>query len=43
MLAIPLSAIAAVQTGFKGLLVAWAGIVAVNFVHATKSLRSKGE
>ncbi|MEU9801689.1 hypothetical protein [Streptomyces sp. NPDC051000] len=39
VLAIPLSAIAAVQTGFKGLLVAWAGIVAVNFVHATKSLR----
>ncbi|KOU44877.1 hypothetical protein ACWGCI_16350 [Streptomyces sp. NPDC054949] len=43
VLAIPLSAIAAVQAGFKGLLVAWAGIVAVNFVHATKSFRPRGE
>ncbi|MDX3851409.1 hypothetical protein [Streptomyces sp. AK02-01A] len=36
ILAIPLSAIAAVQTGFKGLVVCWLGIVAVNTVHAAR-------
>ncbi|MFD5034317.1 hypothetical protein ACFVWX_18865 [Streptomyces sp. NPDC058220] len=36
ILAIPLSAIAAVQTGFKGLFVCWLGIVAVNTVHAAR-------
>lgn len=39
VLAIPLSAIGAAQAGFKGLLVAWAGIVGVNFIHAAKRLR----
>ncbi|MEU6299173.1 hypothetical protein [Streptomyces erythrochromogenes] len=39
VLAVPLSAIAAAQTGFKGLVVAWAGIVGVNFIHAAR-LRS---
>ncbi|MEU3184311.1 hypothetical protein ABZ707_08865 [Streptomyces sp. NPDC006923] len=36
ILAIPLSTIAAVQTGFKGLVVCWLGIVAVNTVHAAR-------
>lgn len=35
VLAIPLSAIAAVNTGLSGLLVTWSGIVAVNTVHAS--------
>ncbi|MCJ1678923.1 hypothetical protein MTF65_16575 [Streptomyces sp. APSN-46.1] len=41
VLAIPLSAIAATQAHLAGLLVAWAGIVGVNFIHATKSLRGR--
>ncbi|MFI6149054.1 hypothetical protein [Streptomyces sp. NPDC051109] len=40
VLAIPLSAIAAAQAGFSGLLVAWAGVLGVNFIHATKHLRA---
>ncbi|MFD7289910.1 hypothetical protein [Streptomyces sp. NPDC059863] len=36
VLAIPLTAIAAVNTGFKGLVVCWLGIVAVNAVHAVR-------
>uniref|UniRef100_A0AAU2JPW1 Integral membrane protein n=1 Tax=Streptomyces sp. NBC_00049 TaxID=2903617 RepID=A0AAU2JPW1_9ACTN len=39
VLAIPLSAIAAAHAHTAGLLVTWAGIVGVNFVHATKGLR----
>lgn len=38
VLAIPLSAIAAAQAHLSGLLVAWAGIVGVNFIHAAKRL-----
>jgi hypothetical protein len=34
VLAIPLSAIAVVQADLEGLIVAWLGIAAVNFVHA---------
>ncbi|MFE9401847.1 hypothetical protein ACFYNY_08730 [Streptomyces sp. NPDC006530] len=34
ILAVPLSAIGGVNAGFKGLLVTWFGIVAVNAVHA---------
>ncbi|MFJ1569596.1 hypothetical protein ACIOG8_36180 [Streptomyces erythrochromogenes] len=41
VLAVPLSAIAAVQTGFKGLVVAWAGIVGVNFIHAARLRRAR--
>ncbi|MFJ8016390.1 hypothetical protein [Streptomyces sp. NPDC096339] len=41
VLAIPLSAIAAAQAHLSGLLVAWAGIVGVNFIHASKSLRRR--
>ena len=37
VLAIPLSAIAAVNTGLSGLLVCWAGIVAVNGAQASRS------
>ncbi|MGW6786993.1 hypothetical protein [Streptomyces sp. NPDC054987] len=43
VLAIPLSAIAATQAGFKGLVVAWAGIVGVNFIHATRLRRARPE
>ncbi|MFB7467661.1 hypothetical protein ACFCZ1_29910 [Streptomyces sp. NPDC056224] len=39
VLAIPLSAIAAAQAHLSGLVVAWAGILGVNFVHAHKRLR----
>lgn len=39
VLAVPLSAIAAGQAGLTGLLVAWAGIVGVNVVHAGKRPR----
>ncbi|MFJ3911620.1 hypothetical protein [Streptomyces vinaceus] len=39
VLAIPLSAIGATQAGLSGLLVAWAGVLGVNFIHATKHLR----
>ncbi|OEU87100.1 hypothetical protein DB35_26590 [Streptomyces abyssalis] len=38
VLAVPLSAIAAVNTGLAGLLVCWGGIVAVNAVHAKRNL-----
>jgi len=38
VLAIPLSAIAAVNTGLAGLLVCWAGIVGVNAVHSADRL-----
>lgn len=41
VLAIPLTAVAAVQTGFKGLVVAWAGIVGVNLVHAARLRRPR--
>ncbi|MGW7102201.1 hypothetical protein [Streptomyces sp. NPDC054838] len=37
VLAIPLTAIAATQAHLTGLLVCWAGIVAVNFAHAAKT------
>jgi hypothetical protein len=36
--AVPLSAIAAVNTGISGLLVTWVGIVGVNVAHALPSL-----
>lgn len=39
VLAIPLSAIAAAQAHLSGLLVAWGGILGVNFIHAAKRLR----
>ncbi|WP_330296713.1 hypothetical protein [Streptomyces sp. NBC_00503] len=42
VLAIPLSAIGAAQAHLPGLIVAWLGIVGVNFVHASKSLRRRG-
>ncbi|MET9887812.1 hypothetical protein ABZZ20_32680 [Streptomyces sp. NPDC006430] len=41
VLAIPLSAIGATQAGIKGLLVAWAGILGVSFVHAARSFRPR--
>lgn len=41
VLAIPLSAIAAAQAHFAGLLVAWGGIVGVNFIHAAKGFRRR--
>ncbi|AQT72801.1 hypothetical protein [Streptomyces sp. fd1-xmd] len=41
VLAVPLSAIAATQAGFAGLLVAWAGIVGVNFIHAARLRRAR--
>ncbi len=41
VLAIPLSAIAAAQAQLSGLLVAWGGIVGVNFIHAAKGLRRR--
>ncbi|MEV7446761.1 hypothetical protein ACFCYI_35835 [Streptomyces sp. NPDC056257] len=41
VLAVPLSAIAATQAHFSGLLVAWAGIVGVNFIHANKRFRRR--
>lgn len=41
VLAIPLSAIAAAHAQLEGLLVAWAGIVGVNFIHAAKGLRRR--
>ncbi len=37
VLAIPLSAIAAAEAHLSGLLVSWAGIVGVNFIHARRS------
>ncbi|MFE3830087.1 hypothetical protein [Streptomyces sp. NPDC059092] len=36
ILAVPLTAIAVVNAGLKGLAVAWIGIVAVNAVHASR-------
>ncbi|QES48587.1 hypothetical protein DEJ50_12895 [Streptomyces venezuelae] len=36
VLAIPLSAIGAAHAGLDGLLVSWAGIVGVNFVHTAR-------
>ncbi|MFD3803558.1 hypothetical protein ACFWTC_07970 [Streptomyces sp. NPDC058619] len=42
VLAIPLSAIGAAHARLSGLLVVWAGIVAVNFVHAHKSFGGRG-
>lgn len=39
VLAIPLSAIGAAQAGLSGLVVAWVGILGVNYVHATKFRR----
>lgn len=36
VLAIPLSAIGAAQAGLSGLVVAWLGILGVNYVHAAK-------
>ncbi|AZK98407.1 MULTISPECIES: hypothetical protein [Streptomyces] len=36
ILAVPLTAIGVVNAGFKGLVVAWLGIVGVNFVHAAR-------
>lgn len=38
VLAVPLSAIAVAEAHLSGLLVAWAGILGVNFIHANKSL-----
>ncbi|MEU9032391.1 hypothetical protein AB0D46_33785 [Streptomyces sp. NPDC048383] len=43
VLAVPLSAIAATQAHLSGLLVCWAGILGVNFIHASKrGLGSRG-
>jgi hypothetical protein len=42
VLAVPLSAIAAVNTGLPGLLVCWCGIVGVNVVQANLKLFSGG-
>nr|WP_318842202.1 hypothetical protein [Streptomyces marincola] len=42
VLAIPLSAIAAVQTGLAGLLVCWGGIVGVNACYAARGLLRQG-
>lgn len=39
VLAIPLSAIGAAQADLSGLIVAWIGILGVNYVHATKFRR----
>ncbi|WP_326590046.1 hypothetical protein [Streptomyces sp. NBC_01294] len=41
VLAIPLSAIAAAHADLEGLLVAWAGIVGVNFIHASRLRRGR--
>ncbi|MFD4247916.1 hypothetical protein ACFWP3_41035 [Streptomyces sp. NPDC058525] len=43
VLAIPLSAIAATQAGLAGLLVAWGGILGVNFIHAKRLRRGSAE
>lgn len=42
VLAIPLSAIAAVNTGLAGLLVCWGGIVGVNALQATRFWPRRG-
>ncbi|GLV89900.1 hypothetical protein Slala04_13540 [Streptomyces lavendulae subsp. lavendulae] len=41
VLAVPLSAIGAVQTGFKGLVVTWVGVLGVNFIHAARLRRAR--
>ncbi len=43
VLAIPLSAIAVTQAQLPGLIVAWAGIGGVNFIHAHRLLRGTRE
>ncbi|MEU6756938.1 hypothetical protein [Streptomyces sp. NPDC046685] len=43
VLAIPLSAIAAAQAHLSGLVVAWAGIVGVNLIHAGRLRRGSAE
>lgn len=43
VLAIPLSAIAATQAHLAGLLVAWGGILGVNFIHAKRVRRGSAE
>lgn len=43
VLAIPLSAIAAVNVGFFGLLVCWAGIVGVNISYSWTRTRRSGD
>ncbi|RKN08704.1 hypothetical protein [Streptomyces radicis] len=42
VLAIPLSAIAAVQTGLAGLLICWGGIVGVNACYAGRDALRRG-
>ncbi|RBM08982.1 hypothetical protein [Streptomyces sp. PT12] len=42
VLAIPLSAIAAVQTGLAGLLICWGGIVGVNACYAGRDVLRRG-
>ncbi|MGR4883438.1 hypothetical protein ACIPUC_29065 [Streptomyces sp. LARHCF249] len=41
VLAIPLSAIAATQAHLPGLLIAWGGILGVNFIHAKRLRRRR--
>ncbi|WP_030773084.1 hypothetical protein [Streptomyces sp. NRRL F-2664] len=41
VLAVPLSAIGAAQEGFKGLVVAWVGVLGVNLVHAARLRRPR--
>ncbi|MEU4354872.1 hypothetical protein [Streptomyces virginiae] len=41
VLAVPLSAVGAAQTGFKGLVVAWVGVLGVNFIHAARLRRTR--
>ncbi|MGW7453710.1 hypothetical protein [Streptomyces sp. NPDC054787] len=43
VLAIPLSAVAAAQAHLSGLVVAWAGIVGVNLIHAGRLRRGSAE
>ncbi|MFI5762008.1 MULTISPECIES: hypothetical protein [unclassified Streptomyces] len=43
VLAIPLSAIGAAQAHLSGLVVVWLGILGVNYVHAAKFPRHRGE
>ncbi|MCX4778820.1 hypothetical protein [Streptomyces sp. NBC_01264] len=43
VLAIPLSAIGAAQARLSGLIVVWLGILGVNYVHAAKFFRHRGE
>ncbi|MEU4833568.1 hypothetical protein [Streptosporangium sp. NPDC023615] len=39
---IPLTAIAAGEAGTVGLLLAWGGIIAINFAHAVSNWRGRG-